>query len=422
MSATTGEPLSNSEVVASVVRRAVAATTVTDVHTHLFPPAHGQLLLWGPDELLTYHYLVAEFFMVAPRECTQERFWGMPKRAQADLIWQELFLKRGALSEAARGVITTFNALGLDVAGRDLEGVRKWFAGRQSDGHLAEVFRLAGIDAAIMTNNPFVEAEAAFLDRALPCPPTLKASLRIDPLLLDWKEAAAAMKRRGYRVGTSGDRKTHDQVRRFLLDWARKIGATYFAASLPPEFAYPDGSAGTRMLDRAVIPAAVEAGVPLALMIGVRKRVQPALGDGGDAVAPADMTAVMHLCQQYPQAKFLVTVLSRVNQHELCVLARKFRNLHLFGCWWFCNNPSIIEEMTRQRLELLGTAFTCQHSDARVLEQVVYKWAHTRQIVADVLVDKYRDLLSAGWRPTEPEIARDVRALFGGSFAEFLRK
>ena len=35
-------------------------------------------------------------------------------------------------------------------------------------------------------------------------------------------------------------------------------------------------------------------------------------------------------------------VLSVENQHELAVLARKFGNLHVYGCWWFCNTPSII--------------------------------------------------------------------------------
>ena len=175
-------------------------------------------------------------------------------------------------------------------------------------------------------------------------------------------------------------------------------------------------------MEKVVLPTAVELDLPVALMIGVRKAVNPALGDGGDGVGIASVEAVQHLCQQHPGAKFLVTMLSRVNQHELCVLARKFGHLHVFGCWWFCNNPSIIAEMTRMRLELLGTAFTCQHSDARVLDQLVYKWSHTRAIVADVLADKYRGQFLAGWRPTEEEIRRDVRAIFGGSFEEFLKK
>jgi len=79
-----------------------ARTPVTDIHTHLFDPAMGSLLLWGIDELLTYHYLVAEVSRARP-EMTCEAFWTMPKSAQADLIWQELFIKRTPVSEACRG-------------------------------------------------------------------------------------------------------------------------------------------------------------------------------------------------------------------------------------------------------------------------------------------------------------------------------
>jgi hypothetical protein len=32
----------------------VASTLVIDIHTHLLPPTHGPLCLWGIDELLTY--------------------------------------------------------------------------------------------------------------------------------------------------------------------------------------------------------------------------------------------------------------------------------------------------------------------------------------------------------------------------------
>ncbi|MCD4699647.1 MAG: glucuronate isomerase, partial [Phycisphaerae bacterium] len=69
-----------------VVRKAVETTTVTDIHRHLSPPSHGDMLLWGADEVLTYHYLVAEFFTVAPRDLTYEKFFSLPKSAQADLV------------------------------------------------------------------------------------------------------------------------------------------------------------------------------------------------------------------------------------------------------------------------------------------------------------------------------------------------
>src|SRR6185369_18015135 len=78
-------------------------------------------------------------------------------------------------------------------------------------------------------------------------------------------------------------------------------------------------------------------------------------------------------------------LLSRENQHELCVLTRKFSNLMLFGCWWFLNNASVVEEITRERFEMLGLGFIAQNSDARVLEQLIYKWRNTRRTIGPIL-------------------------------------
>jgi hypothetical protein len=134
------------------------------------------------------------------------------------------------------------------------------------------------------------------------------------------------------------------------------------------------------------------------------------------------LSGLANLCAQFPENKFLATVLARENQHELCVLARKFRNLHIFGCWWFTNVPIVIEEMTRMRLELLGLSFTPQHSDARVLDQLIYKWQHSKGVIARVLGEKYGDLAATGWQPKGGEIGRDVRDLFGGAFETFCTK
>jgi len=405
----------------SAVRDAVANTTVTDIHTHLFSPAHGDLLLWNIDELLTYHYLVAELFTVAPRSITTEDFWKLSKREQADLVWEHVFLQHGALSEACRGVITTMNALGLDVAGRDLASIRAWFDAQNADDYLEQVFQTANIDYAVMTNNPFKGEEVACWEADLPVPDRLKTALRIDDLLVNWP-VAAEMMAGGYKTRAKCDAAGRAEAKRFVESWVDRIEPLYMAASLGPDFGYPSKADHTLVLDEVLIPVAVDRGLPIALMTGVKKAMNPSLGDGGDGVGTADVDAVANLCAKNPDAKFICTMLSRVNQHELCVVARKFGNLHVEGCWWFCNNPSIIEEMTRMRLELLGTAFTAQHSDARVLDQLIYKWSHTRTILADVMVDKYRDQFLAGWRPTTDEVARDVRALLGGSFEAFLAK
>ena len=72
------------------------------------------------------------------------------------------------------------------------------------------------------------------------------------------------------------------------------------------------------------------------------------------------------------------------------------------------------------RLELLGLSFIPQHSDARVLDQLLYKWSHSRRIIAGALAEKYTLALDAGWRPTAAEIERDVKALFRGNFERFV--
>jgi len=156
------------------------------------------------------------------------------------------------------------------------------------------------------------------------------------------------------------------------------------------------------------------------MMIGVRRGVNPVLGDAGDGLGRADVSTLHRLCRAHPENRFLVTMLSRENQHELCVAARKFANLMPFGCWWFLNNPSIVSEITRERLELLGPTFIPQHSDARVLEQLLYKWPHSRSIIARVLTEKYADLMQTGWSLTEADVRRDVKKLFEDNFTEWI--
>lgn len=116
----------------------------------------------------------------------------------------------------------------------------------------------------------------------------------------------------------------------------------------------------------------------------------------GDAVGRGDLQVLENLGREFPENRFLLSVLSRENQHELCVYARKFNNIMPFGCWWFMNVPSIVEEMTRERTQMLGTSFIPQHSGARVLEQVIYNWHNTSRTLACILSDCYRLLTEDG--------------------------
>jgi hypothetical protein len=429
------------EEIGPAVAAALKEQPIIDLHTHTYPPSFGTpvpnasgktdprgLMLWGIDELVTYHYLIAEVYRVVPAtQFPYEQFWEMSRQQQADHIWKYLFVERTPVSEACRGVVTTLNLLGLDPSCDSLDQVRRYFAEQDPDRFIDRLMGIAGVERITMTNEVFDdnERERWLANDRVGSDPRFSAVLRIDRMLLDWPAAARNLHDWGYEVSGELDGRTIEEARRFLREWLTRMKAIYIAVSLPPEFRYPargDGveRAGQTVLEQVVLPVCAERRLPFAMMIGATRGANPGLRGGGDMGGRAGITAVVNLCAAFAQNKFLVTMLARENQHELAVTARKFGNLLPFGCWWFLNNPSLIEEITRMRVELLGTSFIPQHSDARILDQLLYKWDHSRKVIGKVLADKYNDLAGSGWRLTRGEVQRDVRLMLHDNFLEFL--
>jgi hypothetical protein len=399
-----------------VVKEELQATPIIDIHTHLFQPSLGSLGLWGIDELITYHYLEAELFRSS--SITPAAYWAITKTQQADLIWKTLFVDHPPVSEATRGVVAVLAALGLPTSSSDLKDARAFFAAQSVESHITNVFQLAGISEAVMTNDPLDPAEAPLWQQAT-SHQQFHAVLRLDRVLNKLPEHDQALQAAGYNVDRNLSGNSVAEVRRFLDDWSAKMNPVYMACSLPDTFQYPENSSRATLLREAVLPACRERNIPLSLMIGVRYQVNPAIKLAGDAVGRADLRALENLCRDFPDNHFLTSVLSRENQHELCVYARKFSNLMPFGCWWFLNNPSIVEEMTRERLEMLGTTFIPQHSDARVLEQVIYKWRNTRRTLAPLLAHTYTTLAEDGRAVSREDIRQDIHRLFRTNFQSF---
>ncbi|HEX3085511.1 MAG TPA: hypothetical protein VHP99_13360 [Pyrinomonadaceae bacterium] len=408
------ELLTDAEELRREVDHAVMRVQVIDVHTHVFPPEFGAMCLSGIDDLLTYHYLIAEMFRSAT--VSYASFWKMNKAERADLVWQTLFVDNTPLSEATRGIVSILEEFGLDSRAPNLDGIRSFFRSRDPKDHLDWVLRTAQVSDVVMTNDPLNEHEAWIWKTGVPLDARFHATLRLDNLVNEWDEAARKLAGQGLSVNATLSGSTTREVRRFLDQSIERMRPLYLAVSLPPEFDFPKDDVRTRLLREIVLPTAREHQMAVALMIGVRRGVNPALRSAGDGMGRAEVAALERLCAENHDVRFLATFLARENQHELCVAARKFNNLMPFGCWWFLNNPSIVAEITRERLELLGPGFIPQHSDARVLEQLIYKWRHSRAVIADCLSETYSRLLSSGRAVTRCEIERDVERLFSGNF------
>jgi hypothetical protein len=383
------------EPISLMVERALAATPAIDMHTHLFAPHFGGLALSGIDHLLTYHYLGAEFFRES--KLTPAIYWSLPLQQRAEAIWQTLFVDNPPLSEGTRGVVAILSALGFDPCAKDLVTLRRDFAALAPEGHVERVLTIAGVDRVVMTNDPLDPSEAPEWDRVVD-DERFQPALRLDRILNE---------------GAMSDVR---ETCAFLEAWTRKMRPLYMAVSLPGTFQYPEESVRVQLLRDAVLPVCREFDIPMALMIGVRRQVNPALRLAGDALERADLRALESICRDFPKNRFLVAVLSRENQHELCVLARKFSNLLLFGCWWFLNNSSIVEKMTTERLEMLGHGFIAQNSDARVLEQLIYKWRNTRRTLASVLTRQYELLAQDGRPVSRADVTQTVTRLLRTNF------
>ena len=390
----------------SILRRTyriVSETPVVDFHTHLFAPELGSLNLYGIDELLTYHYLAAEAF-TTDRTVTPDQFYSWPKPKQADHIWKTLFQDRTPISQATIGVLQVLNAFGFDVNNVTLNEIRDWY--KNEKDIISRVLEIAKVQRVTMTNDPFHPDEIAAWETGPQIDPRFIPALRIDPLINNFESA---------RPFLDGD--TPADAARFLDRWVRKIKPKYMAISLPPNF---DLCSNPYFTD-AIIPVCQEHGIAFAMMIGVRRAINPNFGLAGDGVGYANLESLEAVCNRFPNQTFFATTLARENTYVLAVLGRKFPNLRIFGCWWFLNTDSMMSEMTDLRFELLGTNVIPQHSDARVFEQLIYKWQDARQVISICLAKRFEALAATGAVVTDDMIQNEATKLLSGNASEWMK-
>ena len=400
--------------VTQAVEKAFKEHKIVDIHTHLYPAEMGPMYLAGPDELITYHYLKAETSRHLPLN-EVEGFNNLPTDQQADIVWKTLFAGDSSpISEAQLGIVTVMSTLGLNPRAKDLTEFRQLFNDTSAADYTDLVFEKSGVGKVYMTNDPLDPAEGPYWADGFDLDPRFEGVLRLDSALMNWPAPVEKLKAQGYNVETALSETTFSEIRRYLDDWCTKLKARYMAISLPPDFAYPSDETTSTLMKECVFPTARNRGIPTAMMVGVTRQVNPMLKDGGDSLGSWDLRNLERIARDWPDVNFLMTILSREDQHELCVTARKFPNVTPFGCWWFLNNPSIIQEVTAERFELLGTSCVPQHSDARILDQLLYKWTHSIRAITPVLASKYDDLQNAGWPLTEADIRKDVANMFGG--------
>lgn len=381
-------------------------TPIFDLHTHLFPPQHEGYFLLGFKNLLNYHYLIAE--LLTATNINASTFYSYNDEKKASLIWNELFEKRTPVSEACSGVLSILKELKIELNKKSFLSICDEYDNKiQSD---KKIFDLSNVSSLVMTNNPFDLDEWSLFNNSDWDKKIYLASLRLDDLILNYEETFKKAKDQ-----TSNQEKS--SIIAYLEKCYSQSNPVYAAVSL-------NLATFNKILDdsmwRDILVWLENKNLPLSLMLGVRRAVNKDFGLAGDGIGDINLKELSTLCTSFPRNKFLVTCLSLNDQHELTVLARKHPNLRIFGFWWFMNQPTIIKQILKMRIDMLGFSFIPQHSDARVSDQLIYKWNHFKKILHPILLEYYQDLLDKNFPISENILQRDINNLLSGNAKNYL--
>mgnify|MGYP001274666480 FL=1 len=396
----------SSDNISNKLLNIINSTPIFDLHTHLFPPKHVGYFLLGFKNLLNYHYLIAE--LLTATNIDPSLFYSYNDEKKASLIWNELFEKRTPVSEACAGVLSILKELNIEINNKSFLSICDEYDRKiQSDKNILD---LSNVSSLVMTNNPFDLDEWSLFNNSDWDKKIYLASLRLDDLILDYEETFKKAKDQ-----ISNQEKS--TIIAYLEKCYLQSNPVYAAVSL-------NLATFNTILDdsmwREILVWLESKNLPLSLMLGVRRAVNKDFGLAGDGIGDINLKELSNLCNSFPKNKFLVTCLSLNDQHELTVLARKHPNLRIFGFWWFMNQPTIIKQILKMRIDMLGFSFIPQHSDARVSDQLIYKWNHFKKILHPILLEYYQDLLDKNFPISENILQRDINNLLSGNAKNYL--
>ena len=395
----------SSDIISNKLLNIINSTPIFDLHTHLFPPKHEGYFLLGFKNLLNYHYLIAE--LLTTTNIDASTFYSYNDEKKASLIWNELFEKRTPVSEACAGVLSILKELNIEINNKSFLFICDEYDNKiQSDKNILD---LSKVSSLVMTNNPFDLDEWSLFNNSDWDKKIYLASLRLDDLILDYEEAFKKAKDQ-----TSNQKNT---IVTYLEKCYSQSNPVYAAVSLNLETFH------TIFEDsfwKDILVWLENKNLPLSLMLGVKRAVNKDFGLAGDGIGDINLKELSNLCNSFPKNKFLVTCLSLNDQHELTVLARKHPNLRIFGFWWFMNQPTIIKQILKMRIDMLGFSFIPQHSDARVSDQLIYKWNHFKKILHPILLEYYQELLDKNFPISENILQRDIDNLLSGNAKNYL--
>jgi hypothetical protein len=134
---------------------------------------------------------------------------------------------------------------------------------------------------------------------------------------------------------------------------------------------------------------------------------EPLPHETASRLSQATLASLADMIARHPGIRFQCFLASGHANQALCTLARELPNLSLAGYWWHNFFPAFIEQVIRERLDMLSTAHQIGFfSDAYTMEWSYAKAVMVRRALSRVLADK---VISGQYdRKVALAVARDI--------------
>lgn len=313
-----------------------------DLHTHLYPESDSRYLT-GFDELLNYHYVLGEFYKTSGKLKKDIQIFNLKsKQEKSEEIWDTLFKNIRPSkynSEHVNGILTCINEFAFDGDNIDLTYTYNHMTYHQihssyKSPSLKNILNRSGLSSVVATYSPDDKIE----DNKLIIP-----SIRLDNTYLSYTKINSK--------------------------------ALYYSFSCESSELLSFNT-----LNDSLLYDLKESEIPFWIMLGVKRNVTPYMGLGGDSIGECDISKLIKFANLHPELKIPFSILDSSKIHEAIVASRVTPNLYFSGHWWFNNIPSMIKQTTKMAVDLIGyDNFIHYYSDARVADQLYYKWKHFNQ-------------------------------------------
>ena len=273
--------------------------------------------LEGIDNILTYHYLITEY--LSSSGVDPEIFLKSNKSSQAEVIWTYLFVSNTPMSEACKGVATILNFFQINWANLSYSEL----VSQYNDLKLTheEIFSKLNIYQVAIICDPTDDEWKLFekddWDRNL-----YKSTLRLDNLLFDQSKRYQCFN--NYGITNSDSIDDSIQEGEFFLKLLDRLWDqsefVYAAISLSePQLIFLKNMP---IFYHYTLSWLAKKKIPLALMYGVKRQVNPKLGLGGDGFGLSGLEPLEDMLRKTDNL-FLLTTLDSLLAQQTSILAKK---------------------------------------------------------------------------------------------------